>query len=198
MAVALISCAPRTRPLAGVPYPERLPASALEPGHSRLVFRWEYGDPIFSARGEGVARLASPDSVRLDFFSDGNLGGGFAILIGDSLATPSSDDARRYLPPVPLLWAAMGVLRVVAADTTARLDGDMLRADIGDEPRWRAAFDAASLVSLERIEGNRLRESVRRDSSTISYRNYGSRRRLTLTVLRRLSDPAYDEAIWRR
>ena len=198
LALAIAACAPRIRPLVGIPHPNRLPATVLAPGHARLVFRWEYGDPIFSAKGEGVARIAPPDSVRLDFFADGGLGGGYALLIGDSLSTPANDDARRYLPPVPLLWAAMGRLQVFSADTTTQLDGDTLRAEIGTSPRWRVAFAGSSLLSVERIEGKRLRESVRRDSSTISYRNFGSRRRLTLIVMRRLSDPPYDEAIWHR
>ena len=196
--LALSGCAPRIRPLAGLPSTLPLPRTALPPGHSRLVFRWEYGDPLFSARGEGVARIAAPDSLRLDFFADGNLGGGYAILLGDSLHTPANGDAKRYLPPVPLLWAALGWLHVAGADTILRLDGDTIRAEIGASPSWRAALVGTSLVSLERVEGGRLRESVHRDTSVISYRNRGARRRLTLTVLRRLEDPPFDEAIWRR
>lgn len=198
LALAASACAPRVRPLVGTPVVARLPDSSLPPGHTRLVFRWEYGDPIFSARGEGVARIAPPDSVRLDFFADGGMGGGYAILIGDRLSTPANDDARRYLPPVPLLWAALGRLQVTGEDTTARLAGDTLQADIGKDPVWRAAFTGASLVSLQRIEGNRLRENVRRDSTVVAYRNFGARRRLTLTIQRRIADPPFDEAIWHR
>ncbi|MEP7383913.1 MAG: hypothetical protein ABI910_19660 [Gemmatimonadota bacterium] len=194
----LVACAPRVSPLTGLPVVERLPTSALPSGHTRLVFRWEYGDPIFSAKGEGVARIAAPDSVRLDFFADGGVGGGFAILVGEQLSTPANEDAMRYLPPVPLLWAALGRLQVSGQDTTARLQGDTLRADIGKGPVWRVAFAGTGLVSLQRIDGGRLRESVVRDSSLISYRNFGSRRRLTLTLTRRLADPPYDEAIWHR
>ena len=196
--LAVAGCAPRIRPLRGLPATVPLPRTSLPAGHSRLVFRWQYGDPLFSARGEGVARIASPDSLRLDFFADGNLGGGFAILLGDSLFSPANGDAKRYLPPVPLLWAALGWLQVSGPDTLLRLDGDTLRAEIGASPSWRAALVGNSLVALERVEGGRLRESVHRDSSVISYRNHGARRRLTLTVLRRFEDPPFDEAIWRR
>lgn len=196
--LAVAACAPRVRPLVGTPMVDRLPESTLPPGHTRLVFRWEYDDPIFSARGEGVARIAPPDSVRLDFFADGGMGGGYAILLGERLTTPADDGARRYLPPVPLLWAALGRLQVTGTDTTARFADDTLRADIGRAPVWRAAFAGASLVSLQRIEGNRLRESVRRDSSVVIYRNFGARRRLTLTIQRRIADPPFDEAIWHR
>ncbi len=190
------ACAPRVKPLVGEPVVRRLPATAVPPGHTRLVFRWDYGDPLFSAKGEGVARIAAPDSVRLDFFADGGVGGGFALLIGDRLSTPANEDAMRYLPPVPLLWAALGRLDVAGQDTTARLQGDTLRADIGASPVWRVAFSGEGLASLQRIDGGRLRESVVRDSSRISYRNFGSRRRLTLTLTRRLTDAPYDEAIW--
>lgn len=192
------ACAPKVRPLAGLPSTVPLPGAQLPPGHARLVFRWDYGDPLFSARGEGVARIAPPDSVRLDFFADGGLGNGFAILIGDSLATPANDDARRYLPPAPLLWAALGRLDVEGADSLLRLQGDTLRADIGRDPTWRAAFVGRTLRALERIEDGRLRESIRRDSAVVTYRNFGARRRLTLTILRRHDDPPFDETIWRR
>ena len=43
-----------------------------------------------TARGEGVARIASPDSVRMDFFLGGGLGSGAAVLIGDSLSGPGA------------------------------------------------------------------------------------------------------------
>ncbi|MEO7964371.1 MAG: hypothetical protein ABIT38_10760 [Gemmatimonadaceae bacterium] len=197
--VSLAGCvAPRVKPLTGVPSQVALPQTPLPAAHTRLVFRWEYGDPLFSAKGEGVARIAPPDSVRLDFFSDGNLGGGYAILIGDSLFTPANGDAGRYLPPVPLLWASVGRLEVAGRDTTLRTDGDTLRAEINSASSWRAALVGRTLVSVQRIEGGRLRESVVRSPTVISYRNHGARRRLTLTVLRRLEDPPFDEAIWRR
>lgn len=198
MMALLVACAPRVRPLVGVPAPARLPNTALPPGHTRLVFRWEYGDPIFSAKGEGVARIAPPDSVRLDFFSDGGVGGGYAILIGEELATPANDDARKYLPPVPLLWAALGRLHVSGADTVAVTRGDSVQADIGSAPVWRAAFHADTLVELQRIDGQRLRERVQRAADVVSYRNFGSRRRLVLTLTRKFADPPFDEAIWLR
>lgn len=195
--VGTLGCvAPRVRPLTGIPFDGRIPVTRLTPGHARLLFRWEYDDPFYTARGEGAARLAPPDSARLDFFVDGGLGSGGAILIGDTIRT-ASEDGRRYLPPVPLLWAALGVLRVSGRDTVARLDGDTLRVEIGDGQIFRAVFKDESLVALERIDGGRLREDVYRDSVRIEYRNRASRRRLTLSSLRRVSDAPYDPAIWR-
>ncbi|MCC6319100.1 MAG: hypothetical protein IT361_15605 [Gemmatimonadaceae bacterium] len=197
VATLLMACvAPRVRPMAGVPFSGPLPRTALPAGHARLVFRWVYDDPIFGARGEGVARLAPPDSVRLDFFVDGGVGSGGAILIADSLRT-AGDDGRRYLPPVPLLWAALGVLRVTGSDTVARMDGDTLRVEIGQGIVFRASFGDTALVSLGRIEGGRLREQVRRDATSIVYRHFSGRRSLTLSALRRFQDPPYAQDIWR-
>lgn len=160
------------------------------------MFRWTYDDPIFGARGEGVARIAPPDSVRLDFFVDGGVGSGGAILIGDSLRT-AAEDGRRYLPPVPLLWAALGVLRVTGADTLARVDRDTLRVEIGQAPAFRAALTGASLASLGLVRGGRLREQVLRDSVRVTYRHFAGHRSLTLTSLRRVADAPYDPEIWR-
>jgi hypothetical protein len=161
-----------------------------------MIFRWTYDDPLFGAKGEGVARVAPPDSVRLDFFVDGGVGSGGAILIGDSLRT-AAEDGRRYLPPVPLLWAALGVMRITGQDTTLLIDGDTLRAEVGVGQVFRMAFVGRRMVNLSRIEGGRLREQVVVDSSKISYRNFAARRRLTLTEVRRVSDAPYDPAIWR-
>ena len=197
LALALGGCAPRVRPITGVPFAGAFPVTALPPGHARLVFRWTYDDPLFAARGDGVARIAPPDSVRLDFFVDGGVGSGGAILIGDTLRT-AAEDGRRYLPPVPLLWAALGVFRVPGADTVARVDGDTLRIEVGSDPSFRAAFGGAGLVTLGRIAGGRLREQVRRDSATVVYRHFSGHRSLTLSSLRRTSDSAFDAAIWRQ
>src|SRR5689334_15876443 len=85
---------PRVEPLQGAPVPAReLPTGTLPGGTRQVVFRWELRDGDVTARGDGVARIASPDSVRLDFFLGGGFGGGAAVLIGDSLQVPGPDAA---------------------------------------------------------------------------------------------------------
>lgn len=202
----LTACsAPRVRPLTGVPSPTPLPRAALPPGHETIVFRWVFSDRIFGAQGDGVARVAAPDSVRLDFFADGGLGAGSAIVLGDSVYTPNGDQARRYLPPVPLLWAAFGALRLVGSDTTVRVDGDTLRADIvidaasASSPAafWRVAFVGRELARLERIAEHRIVEIVeRRDTARVNYRNHGAGRSLGLTIQRKTRGTPFDPAIW--
>lgn len=197
--VSTIGCAPRAGKLSGAPTPARFPSTELARGHQRIVFRWEYVDLALAAKGEGVARIAAPDSVRLDFFLDGGLGGGFAILIGDSLTTPGGDDVRRYLPPVPLLWATLGRLRVPSvADTSATVDGDAMRADIGRNPTWRVTFVVDRLTRLERIVDGRRLEWVSRTGTDVRYQNERSSRSLSLKITSTDEAAAFDSEIWRR
>jgi hypothetical protein len=163
------------------------------------VFRWDYSDNELAARGEGVARVAPQDSVRLDVFLGGGFGGGHAFLIGNTLTTPGGDAIRKFLPPPPMLWAALGSLRVGAlADTVARVDGDTLRADIGKDPTWRATFGDAGLVRLERIDGGRIVEDVARvPDAEVRYRNPNARRTLKLMITRTDTVPPFDATVWR-
>src|SRR5918912_245572 len=96
---ALVGCAPKAPPLRGTVVPARLPDTELPPVHRRLVFQWSYADNDFRMRGEGVARVAPPDSARLDFFVGGGLGGGRAFLIDDDLRTAGEDRVQKLLPP---------------------------------------------------------------------------------------------------
>lgn len=201
--------APTVGALSGVPASVAIPRTQLPAGNQTTVFRWDFRDRIFGAKGDGVARIAGPDSVRLDFFSDGGEALGFAIVIGDSIYTPGGDEARRYLPPVPLLWAAFGTLRLIGADTTLRVDGDTLRADIQSDTLtspsslpanfWRVAFAERNLVRLERVANRRLEEFVERsDSVRVRYRHNSARRSLGLTIQRQSRGDAFDPAIWQR
>jgi hypothetical protein len=188
------------KPLQGAPLLAPFPSVELPAGHRQQTFQWEYTEPDMLIRGDGVARIASPDSVRLDLFLAGGFGSGRALLVGDTLDVPGGDMIRRYLPPAPMLWAAMGRLRVPgAADTVARVDGKTIRADIGRDPRWRASVVERQLVRLERIADGRLHEWVeRRPSGTVVYRHETAQRSLTIRVTRTEETTGFDAAIWRR
>lgn len=193
------ACAPKLTPLTGAPVPaERLPRTELAPGHYTLVFDWELDDRGLSGRGDGAARIAFPDSARLDFFLAGGFGGA-AILIGDSLDTPGGDMARRFIPPPTLMWAALGRVAVPnLGDTAIKVDGDILRADIGAPVAWRLTFRHDTLMRVERVSGGRVSEWVeRRDASHVKYRNEGARRSLELSITRREEVPGFDASIWR-
>jgi hypothetical protein len=198
---AAASCAPpRIVPLQGAPVPaQQLPKGTLPGGNRQVTFKWELHDGDMNARGDGVARIASPDSVRLDFFLGGGFGGGAAVLIGDSLRVPGPEMARRLVPPRPLLWAALGRLDLPAErDTVVRVDGDVIRADIGAPLHWRATFRGDTLTRLERIDGGRLQEWVARGADgVVQYRSEASRRSLSLVIQRSDASPPFDPAIWR-
>ena len=202
VAVALAACAPKLRPLGGEPVIAPLPRTALKPGHHRIVFRWELEDRDLVARGEGAARVASPDSARLDFFLGGGAGGGAAMLIGDRLTLSDQGDiVRRVVPPAPLLWAALGRLSVAGIrDTVARRVGDTVRADLGTPVVWRVTFVRDTLRRLERVEDGRVLEWVQRfddgGGARLRYRHETGRRQLELVVTRTDSVSAFDPAIW--
>ena len=164
-----------------------------------VVFQWELVDGEITARGDGVARIASPDSVRLDFFLGGGMGGGAAVLIGDSLSVPGPDLIRRLVPPRALLWASLGRLDLPAErDTVVRVDAGILRADIGSPVHWRVSFRGDTLTRLDRVDGGRLQEWVERTADQkVRYRNESARRSLSLVIQRsnEVSAP-FDASIW--
>src|SRR5690349_20264996 len=88
-AAVTLACVPKLTPLSGSDVPaSRLPRTQLPPGHRKVVFTWDMQDGEMNARGDGAARIAAPDSARMDFFLAGGFGQGAAVLIGDSLRTP--------------------------------------------------------------------------------------------------------------
>jgi hypothetical protein len=195
---AALGCVPSAAPLKGVLAPDRsLPALSLPFGHRHLVFKWDYQEGDIAARGDGSVRTAAPDSARLDFFLGGGLGAGAAVLIRDSLRSPHAELARRYIPPSPMMWAALGRLAIPALpDTVVRIDGDLLRADVGHPAQWRVTIRGDTLVALEHISDGKITESIARGAGgVLTYRAPGARRRLELTILR--DEPgSFDASIW--
>jgi hypothetical protein len=200
-AVTIVTgCVPKLSPLSGAPAPAaRLPHAAVAPGRHKIVFNWELRDRDVDTRGEGVARVAAPDSARLDFFLGGGFGGGAAVLIRDSVQIPGGDLIKRLVPPPTLLWAALGRVALPnLPDTVIRVEGETLRADIGRPVAWRLSFHGDSLFRVERVDGGRVAEWIDRSNpSRIHYRDERARRSLQLTVTRTEEVPEFDASIWR-
>ena len=79
------------------------------PGHRQIVFNWDLDDRDMRGRGDGAARIASPDSARLDFFLGGSFAGGAALLIRRFSRRPRAATwCEDFIPPAALLWAALG------------------------------------------------------------------------------------------
>ena len=72
-AASILGCAPRLKPLGGELAPVTMPRTEMPRGYHQIFFDWEYSDQDMTGKGNGVARVAYPDSARLDFF----LAGGF-------------------------------------------------------------------------------------------------------------------------
>lgn len=197
-APVIAGCVPKAHALPGVPTRQALPPIEIPAGHTRWVFDWKYEDPDIHASGDGAVRAAYPDSARLDLFLGGGMGGATAVLVGDEIRAPGPDALRRMIPPPPLLWAALGRLAVPpAADTTARLDGDTLRADIGRGNVWRVTVAGGSLRRLERINDGRIVQSVvRADDRHVRYFDAASRRSLELVITSVDSNADFDASIW--
>jgi hypothetical protein len=209
LVVGSVSCAPRARPLAGVQTSSAIPRTGLPSTPELYRFDWTYNDDTFDVKGEGVVRTGPPERARLDLFVANGYGNGMAILEGDSLFVPGIDLIRRFLPPPPLLWAALGRVALPAGrDTVVRLDGDTLRADLSgtaaDQRTWRVHFVGARLVRIERIENARVVEWAERvpladGTLRLRYVHTTGRRALSLSVSEILTiNEGFDDAIWRR
>lgn len=214
LTAGLAACAPKAQPLAGTPTPAKLPALSIDSRPHVLRFTWTYKDETFEANGDGAVRVQGPDRARLDFFLRNGMAGGYAILLGDSLVTPGADFVKRLLPPPPLLWASLGRLAVPATpDTTARMDGAILRADLGvlrgkdasgaDGRAWRLAITGTDLQRVERIEGGKVVEWLDRQRGAdgqwrVQYVHERGKRRLTIAVTDTTFVEGFDAAIWRR
>jgi hypothetical protein len=209
MVATAAACAPRARPLVGVETSSAIPRTPLPAVPQLYRFDWTYEDDTFDVKGDGVVRTGPPERARLDLFIANGYGNGMAILEGDSLFVPGIDMIRRFLPPPPLLWAALGRVALPAGrDTIVRLDGDTLRADISgtatDRRTWRVHFTGSALVRIERIEAGRVVEWAERVPEgdgrlRLRYVHTGGRRSLNLAVSEILTiEEGFDDAIWRK
>lgn len=198
VAASLVACAPRLKPLTGELTPVAMPRTEMAPGHHLIVFDWEYSDQDMTGKGNGVARVASPDSARLDFFLAGGFAGGAAVLIRDSLQLPGIDLFRRLIPPPTLLWAVLGRSAFpVTRDTAIRRQDDLLRVDLGNPVKWRATFRSDSLVRLDRVDGDRVIEWIEHlPERRIEYRQENARRSLKLQIIRVDTVGSFDASIW--
>ena len=192
------SCAPSAQPLGGVPAPERkLPVIEIAGGHRRIVFRWDYEENSLIARGEGAARISAPDSARVDLFLNGGLTVGRAILIGNTLRATNQAQVERFLPPPPMMWAALGRLAIPPLpDTVITMEGEVLHADIGRPTAWRVTINDNRIMQLARVSGGRIVEVVTRDMGGRLLYEVPGRRKLWLGITRDEEVPAFDASIW--
>jgi hypothetical protein len=127
------TCRPRTEALVPIALAPAHPDSAiawtrmLQPAQPAAIrFRWRYEDERARWAGRGTARVAPPDSLRIDYAGPLGLGAGAGVVVGDSVvwAEPRGD-FRRLVPAIPMLWSALGMVRPPAegARVFTRMDG---------------------------------------------------------------------------
>ena len=96
-----------------------------------------------------------------------------------------------------MLWAALGRLAIPpAADTTVRVDGAVVWADIGAMPVWRVEFHGPRLARLDRIDDGRVRDFVNRREREVVYESFSPRSKLTLRIKRDEPVMGFDAKIW--
>src|SRR5438046_10415018 len=109
----LAGCPGKPAPLVPMPLAPADPAAAAAwaratlPGRDTAIrFRWKYQDADRRWGRRGQARIAPPDSLRLDYVGPLGLGAGAAVLGG--AAVRGADPARRFGPRVPAARARGG------------------------------------------------------------------------------------------
>lgn len=179
-----------------------------------IQFRWRYQDERLRWAGRGAARVAPPDSLRLDYSGSLGVGSGAGVVVGDFVVwAEPRDDFRRLVPAVPMLWAALGAIRPPAIDAavfTRRVDAG------GRSVRyWRFVLGVDTLdYALWSGSAQELEAEWRRNSSVVarSRTRYDDRRRpatsridfprgparLDFTVVGVDTAAAFPPLLWRR
>lgn len=174
--IVLAGCRQRLAPLVPEPLAPVAPdsvavwARAGGTGPTRptaLRFRWRYRDDRRSGSGRGTARVAPPDSVRVDWATVLNLATGAAVVVGDSLrwADPQEDFSSSLapLPAVQLAWTVLGVTRPPRVGTMVFGERDSTRAV------WRYAVEQDTLDFRLLAAAPRMLEAEwRRDGRTMA------------------------------
>lgn len=153
LAVACVACSARPYTAAGpVSYEvEREAIEATVPDRPlRVVFDWRVLERDARFTGKGVARVQPPYHARLDLFGPRGESYLSAAAVDGELRLPPSV-SMAAIPPVPLLWSALGIFLPPqgARLVVATRDGEKSRLEYEDNgARWR--FE---------LVGNRMRKA---------------------------------------
>jgi hypothetical protein len=132
--------------------------------HHVLKFRWQIQDDRGAAGGRGSARVAAPDSIRLDVAGPLGSGRGAAVVIGDSAQwTDPPDIIRRLVPSYPLMWAMLGIMRSPPADAAAQGVEDSTGV------RWQWSSGADTVRYAWPRSGSTLRAEARRGGELVGW-----------------------------
>jgi hypothetical protein len=196
----LAGCAPAAvqPPVTQVPPQPQLAQQVIDSTALRrslhVVFSWTFTEENARFSGRGATRVEPPYKARLDLFGPRGETYLAAAAIGDELRLPPSLPAglRSVVPPIALLWTAMGVLRAPEGSTLQQTEqrGDtlVLRYARTDE-RWSFRTVRGKLQYAEwngPDSGRRtveLRGAAAHNLPAVAvYRDWAAFRELTLTL----------------
>jgi hypothetical protein len=103
-------------------------------------FKWAFKSPDEGVGGKGNARIAPPDSLRLDMAGPLGSKRTAGMVLGDSAVWVTRQDVLdKIIPSYPLLWAMLGVARQPSAE--AVLSGGVA----GEGTAWEYAAGADTI-----------------------------------------------------
>jgi len=180
--------------------------ATLPPSPRQTQFAWELDEAGARFQGRGVARYHAPDRFRLDLFGPRGETYVAAALVGDQPRVPAALAERFKLPSPALLWAGVGVVRPPAGArlTAAEADGDAvtLRYDLGPDGTLEYRARGSRLVSVRRLKGGGVQESVDLDRAadgtprSARYREWIALRNLNLSLEATTDVASFPEDVW--
>jgi hypothetical protein len=173
-----------------------------------LVFSWTFTEENARFAGRGSTRVQPPYHARLDLFGPRGETYLAAAAVGDELRLPPAlpEAMRSVVPPVALLWSALGVLRApvgAALDLTYQSGDTTIVGYARNSERWR--FRAVR-GRLEYAEWNgpdsgrrtvELRGAGAHNLPAVAvYRDWAAFRELTLTLEQVNEAAAFPPETW--
>lgn len=191
--VALAGACARNPPAGRVdPGVEQQLIEAARPIGARIVlFDWSLREGQSRFSGAGAARIAEDYRARLDLFGPQDVPYLSAVLRQGRLLLPAGVPAR-VVPPAPLLWSAIGVIRPPdgAVVRTAQLDGrDATLAYSADDGVWTFRARDGVLIGAEWLTSGGARHTVELEGASAGaaprralYRDWQEYRELVLEL----------------
>lgn len=136
-----------------------------------IRFGWRSDDGSLQLSGQGAARIAPPDSLRVDMSAALGIGRATVIMTGNQVEAQPAAVVDRILPDRFALWALLGHLRAPAEVAAVE------RLDDGDRFVWRVT-DAQGRITLFEVRADVLvgatREEQGRTTSVLQLTRDGS------------------------
>ena len=144
-------------------------ALTTAPRHAAGIrFKWRYEDRKLNGAGRATARVAPPDSVRLDYAATLGLSSGAGVVVGDSvLWADPNQDVRSFIRGAPVFWALLGTARPPAAGVA--VSGGMVGSREQPHQAWRYATGADTLTY---VTGGQALDVEWRNGSTVVARSH--------------------------